>query len=284
VNSERGNFVRTKQSDRKQAGNGRGFNSGRPEARTPIAHDGAAGGTATPLKYEALRYLQYDNGPPEDEAKKHLELRHVRAQLLAYGLYRGRALDIGTASGRYARMLADVGFQVLGVDSNPTAIDLCRGSSNHTGSASFRVADFLRDPITGPFDLIVSGMGTFNHITKDLHPWFLERAASFLSPGGLLLFSSWNPESRHTQYLQFYNRTERERLRSNSRPGMDTQMLLDRVGLSSSKVIPFCFLWDANLHEWQLPPDDLVRFDADLADVLQPSEAQMYLVVAEKPR
>ena len=237
-----------------------------------------------PLAYDLWRYLWFDNGPPADEAKKHLELRHVKAQLLRHGLRSGRGLDVGCATGRYPLTLAGQGFQVHGIDLNRTAIALCHAKSSGICRVTFGKADFLRDPIPGPHDLMTAMMGTFNHVPKAQQPAFLARASELLAPGGLLMFSSWNPESRNTGYLSFYNRAERERLRAGSRSAAETLSLLDRSGWQGCKAIPFCFLSDSCLNEWELPPDNLVAVDDALAAQLRPADSQMYLVVAEKTR
>lgn len=71
----------------------------------------------------------------------------------------GRALDLGCGTGANAIYLASEGWEVVGVDFVPEAIDTAKTRAQSTGStASFVVADVTRlrqAGVRGPFDLIM---------------------------------------------------------------------------------------------------------------------------------
>lgn len=69
---------------------------------------------------------------------------------------RGRALDIGAGTGTNARWLAEQGFDVLGIDLAPRAVELARAATPAAIAARcrFAVGDFLAEPPAGPFALV----------------------------------------------------------------------------------------------------------------------------------
>jgi SAM-dependent methyltransferase len=70
----------------------------------------------------------------------------------------GRALDIGCGTGTHALWLAAQGFDVVGIDISPRAIERARAraaATRVTGRVRFVVHDFLAAPPEGgPFDLV----------------------------------------------------------------------------------------------------------------------------------
>src|SRR5688500_17408321 len=74
------------------------------------------------------------------------------------GLGPGRALDIGCGTGTHAVWLASQGFDVLGVDLAPRAVERAEARAAATstdGTCSFSAVDFLNDPPPGEsFDFV----------------------------------------------------------------------------------------------------------------------------------
>jgi SAM-dependent methyltransferase len=68
----------------------------------------------------------------------------------------GRALEIGCGTGTNALWLASRGFEVLGIDISPLAIEQARGKAEAAGArVQFRVLDFLTASIDeAPFDFV----------------------------------------------------------------------------------------------------------------------------------
>src|SRR5262249_160804 len=97
----------------------------------------------------------------------------------------GRTLEVGCGTGTNALWLAAHGFDVLGVDVSPLAIDKARAKAVNVTNCRFEVLDFLQsDPAGAPFDFLF-GRGCF-HVFDDagVRAKFAARGAALLAPGG----------------------------------------------------------------------------------------------------
>ena len=73
---------------------------------------------------------------------------------------RPRALDVGCGSGVHSAFFASQGFDVLGIDFSPSAIDAARAAYSDP-SITFQAADFETfDPGDQMFDLVVDRCAT----------------------------------------------------------------------------------------------------------------------------
>ena len=79
------------------------------------------------LGYDLQMFMKYDFGLPEDEMKKFLETVNAHPHFEKQR-HRGapRSLDVGSATGRYPLLLAQLGFQAYGLDIEEKAIDYSR--------------------------------------------------------------------------------------------------------------------------------------------------------------
>ena len=100
----------------------------------------------------------------------------------------GRALEVGCGTGTNALWLATRGFDVLGVDLSPLAIDRARAKLGDAASACrFEVLDFLKAPPEGVFDFVFD-RGCFHVFdAPKVRARFAARVAGVLAPGGLWL-------------------------------------------------------------------------------------------------
>jgi methyl halide transferase len=96
----------------------------------------------------------------------------------------GRTLEIGCGTGTNSLWLAQQGFDVLGVDIAPLAIEKARAKPQ-TRNCRFEVLDFLTaQPPGGPFDFIFDrGCWHVFDETAD-RSRFAARVAELLAPGG----------------------------------------------------------------------------------------------------
>jgi SAM-dependent methyltransferase len=124
--------------------------------------------------------LPWDTGRPEAA---------LVAFLKSGAVTRGRALDIGAGRGTNARWLAEQGFDVLGVDVAPLAVEQARARTTGAVAAHcrFEVADFLANPPAGPFDFVFD-RGCFHVFdAADDRARFAANVARVLAPGGVWL-------------------------------------------------------------------------------------------------
>jgi SAM-dependent methyltransferase len=107
-----------------------------------------------------------------------------------------RVLDLGCGSGASAMYLASRGFDVVGIDLSPVAIDKARKAASEAGvSAELVVGDLMETPSVsdGPFDLLLDG-GTVDDFSPARRPAIVERIDALSRPGSLLVvwcFYAW---------------------------------------------------------------------------------------------
>lgn len=123
--------------------------------------------------------LPWDTGEPTP---------HLTEWIRSGALRPGRALEVGCGTGTNALWLASQGFDVVGVDVSPLAIDMARAKAKGRPSCRFEVLDFLKaDPPGGPYR-VVFDRGCFHVFDEaEIRTRFAERVASLLEPGGMWL-------------------------------------------------------------------------------------------------
>jgi SAM-dependent methyltransferase len=136
--------------------------------------------------------LPWDTGVPDE---------HLVTLVERGGVKPGRALEVGCGTGTNALWLAAHGFDVVGVDVSPLAIEKARGKAAGAPRCRFDVVDFLEaSPAGGPFDFVFD-RGCF-HVFDDaaVRDKFAVRVAALLAPGGqwLSLIGSTEGGARDT--------------------------------------------------------------------------------------
>jgi SAM-dependent methyltransferase len=101
----------------------------------------------------------------------------------------GPTLEIGAGTGTNAIWMAERGFDVLGVDISPLAVERANAKmKGHALSCRFAACDFLAaPPPAGPFQFVFD-RGCFHVFDEpDERRRFAEQVADALGPGGLWL-------------------------------------------------------------------------------------------------
>ncbi|MGA2409419.1 MAG: methyltransferase domain-containing protein [Candidatus Binataceae bacterium] len=113
-------------------------------------------------------------------------------------------LDLCCGQGRHSVPFARHGFQVTGLDLNPSYLELALEAAK-TGHAELKTiaADMRQIPFQNYFDAIVNMYSSFGYLeseTEDLK--VLESVARALKPGGRLLLDMLNREWAVSNYIQ----------------------------------------------------------------------------------
>ncbi len=122
--------------------------------------------------------LPWDTGKPDV---------HLQGVLREFDISLGPAIEIGCGTGTNSVWLAEQGFEVVGLDVSPTALERARQKAEDAGvSCTFVEGDFLdHDPPGGPFSFAYD-RGCF-HLFDDAadRRAFAGRLADHLAEGGI---------------------------------------------------------------------------------------------------
>jgi SAM-dependent methyltransferase len=128
-------------------------------------------------RYASGEPLPWDTGQPDPMLVEVIESR---------ALAPGRTLEVGCGTGTNALYLAERGFEVLGVDISPLAVEKAREKAR--GRCRFEVIDFLAAaPPGGPFQVVFDRgcLHVFDEARDRAR--FAERVAAQLVDGGVWL-------------------------------------------------------------------------------------------------
>lgn len=128
-------------------------------------------------RYASGEPLPWDTGTPDPMLVEMIESHAVAP---------GRALDVGCGTGTNALYLAHHGFDVVGVDIAPLAVERARARAK--GRCRFETVDFLNGtPPGGPFQ-VVFDRGCFHTFDEDdERARFARNVAAALGDGGVWL-------------------------------------------------------------------------------------------------
>ena len=153
--------------------------------------------TASPV-HPQIYFAEYPDWPEHQQ------------RAMAYAA--GRILDIGSGAGRHALYLQERGYEVLGIDNSPMAIQLCsrRGLKHAQVMPITRISSNL-----GPFDTLLmmgSNFGLCGSFKRAR--WLLKRFATLTTDTATIIAETRDPyltpDPSHLAYHQ-WNR-ERDRM------------------------------------------------------------------------
>lgn len=161
------------------------------------------------------------------------------------GRIRGRVLDAGCGLGEHTIMLAGLGYDVLGIDYAPSAVEQARENAAAKGvAARFGVADATDLPADGGYDTVLDS-ALFHVFGDDDRPRYVTSLHGALTPGGyahVLALSDagrgFGPEVSEAQVrAAFADGWELEALDTVTYRGVVTPMVADGVGLEVGTVV-----------------------------------------------
>ena len=111
---------------------------------------------------------------------------------------RGVALDIGSGSGVFSRLLGENFNAVEGIDFSPKMIESAKSRTRQAANVSYRCLDFLDASYEkNSFDCVTS-IAALHHLPL---PLTLEKVINILKPGGSLLVLDLYKEETMADYL-----------------------------------------------------------------------------------
>jgi len=109
-----------------------------------------------------------------------------------------KALDLGCGTGNYALSLAGRGFEMTGVDSSPSAIEIAKENARKRNlECDFLVMDVLEgfEKIQGTFDFVYDWL-LLHHIYPEKRKVYCENVNKILKPGGRYLSVCFHEEDQ----------------------------------------------------------------------------------------
>ena len=123
----------------------------------------------------------------------------------------GRVLDVGCGAGRHSLYLQGKGFEVLGIDNSPNAVEVCR-QRGVKKTKHLSITQITRD--LGVFDTILlmgGGFGLMGSFKRAR--WLLKRFNSITSAEGRIIAQTRDPyktdDPDHLAYHEFNRRRGR---------------------------------------------------------------------------
>jgi SAM-dependent methyltransferase len=123
----------------------------------------------------------------------------------------GPVVELGVGTGRIAIPTASEGIRVIGVDSSPGMLEVCRQHAELAGVAELldlRLGDLRRPPVSERVRLVTCPFRAFLHLmSDDERVDALVAARDLLVPGGRLVFDVFAPgrddiEDTHGRWIE----------------------------------------------------------------------------------
>jgi SAM-dependent methyltransferase len=155
------------------------------------------------------------------------------------GLIRGKVLDVGCGTGEHTILLTGLGYDVLGIDFAPEAVEQARRNADAKGArARFEAADAMNLPAEPRYDTILDS--ALFHIFDDAdRPKYVASLHGAVLPGGIVHVLALSDQGRgfgpqvsgETIRDAFGDGWELEALEPATYRGVVTEVHADAIGL-----------------------------------------------------
>ncbi|QIL40674.1 class I SAM-dependent methyltransferase [Pedobacter sp. HDW13] len=107
-------------------------------------------------------------------------------------------IELGSGTGKHANLLAEKGFQILGLERSPEMVEIANQTKKD--NVTFQVADIAVFKTDQSFDVALSLFHVISYLTdnQSLINTF-SHANSYLNKNGLLIFDVWHSPAVHAQ-------------------------------------------------------------------------------------
>lgn len=127
---------------------------------------------------------------------------YFHALFQKFGQSKGILLDLACGTGSLSEVMAELGWDVIGVDGSPEMLTAAMEKKALSGKDILYLCQDMRElDLYGTIDGCICALDSINHVrqAKDVQRIF-DRVALFLAPGGLFLFDV-NTPYKHEQIL-----------------------------------------------------------------------------------
>jgi SAM-dependent methyltransferase len=123
----------------------------------------------------------------------------------------GPVVELGVGTGRIAVPIAQSGIDVIGVDTSPEMLEICRRAAEEAGVAQLvelRLGDLVDPPVEERVRLVICPFRAFLHLTSDeVRLRALHAVREVLVPGGRFTFDVFAPgdediEETHGRWVE----------------------------------------------------------------------------------
>lgn len=137
--------------------------------------------------------LLMDNVPYEEWG------RYIGEALREAGIRDGLVLDLGCGTGRLARFMAEMGYDMIAVDSSPEMLEIARGAEPLPSGDTYQEILYLQQDMRelelyGTVRAVYSACDSINYILEERELLEVFKLVNnYLDPGGLFLFDCNTP-------------------------------------------------------------------------------------------
>jgi len=146
----------------------------------------------------------WDHSYVSGDYREHWEYAFPSQELVAIvaaQTERGAALDVGCGAGREAVFLAQCGFDTIGVDISPKAIEIATERATDAGvKADFRVGSFFELPVDDQSIDFVNDRGALHLVPESERPNFAAEIFRVLKPGGKMFLRGASPKETEEHF------------------------------------------------------------------------------------
>jgi SAM-dependent methyltransferase len=123
------------------------------------------------------------------------EAEHIHRLIQRHRPGAGTILELGSGTGRHARLLAEMGYRVHGIERSASMLETARAHAAESAcreQLSFEQKDIRNLGESGRFDVVISLFHVVSYLTsnRDLQAVFASVAKN-LQPEGIFLFDCW---------------------------------------------------------------------------------------------
>ncbi|MEG0178649.1 MAG: class I SAM-dependent methyltransferase, partial [Oscillospiraceae bacterium] len=140
------------------------------------------------MAYNEFAYF-YDEF--NDDANYQSLFSYIKRNFEKYGVFDGIVADLGCGTGDLTLLLAEAGYDMIGVDLSQEMLSVLRDKAEQVGKNDILLLqqNLLKLDLYGTIKAAVSTFDTFNHIGNyDMFSKALMRASLFIEPNGVFIF------------------------------------------------------------------------------------------------